>query len=119
MSIGQTLNPRLRELESGKWLVVVARIDCDHCAQLLGKYFSDPLRHPAGRRTALFIAGNNDWSFQLDRLSLVGSPTDTVSWSVEPFVASPALFLLDRGVVTDAADGSDADAFASRFELEK
>ena len=111
------MNPLLRELESGKWLVIVARRDCEHCAQLLQAYFSDPSRHPAETRTVQFIAGRNDWSFHLDRLTLIGTPTGTVSWSIEPFVASSALFLLDRGLVQDAADGSDADSFASRLQL--
>ena len=113
--INGRLNPLLRELESGKWLVIVARHDCDHCAELLREYFSDPLLHPVETRTILFVAGSNDWSFHLDRLSLVGTPTGTVSWSVEPFVSSPALFLLEKGKVVDAADGSDADGFASRL----
>jgi len=63
------------------------------------------------------ISGINDWSFHLDRLTLIGTPTGTVSWSIEPFVASSALFLLDRGLVQDAADGSEADRFVSRLKL--
>jgi len=75
------------------------------------------ISHSNSRLILFGISGSNDWSFHLDRLTLFGTPTGTVSWSEEPFVASPALFLLDRGLVQDAADGSDADSFASRLQL--
>ncbi len=113
--IDSRLNPLLRELESGKWLVIVARRDCDHCARILQEYFSDPRWHPAETRTILFVAGSNEWSFCLDLLSLIETPAGIVSWSIEPFVSSPAIFLLNNGVVEEAADGPDADGFASRL----
>lgn len=110
------LNPRLRELESGKWFVIIARRDCDHCARMLQEYFSDPRWHPAETRTILFVAGSNDWTFCLDLLSLIETPAGIVSWPIEPFVSSPGIFLLNDGVVQDAADGPDADRLASKLQ---
>ncbi|MEZ6128934.1 MAG: hypothetical protein R3C59_09645 [Planctomycetaceae bacterium] len=64
--LNQSHHPKLRELENGKWLVLVVRSDCEHCRELIGVEFSDPQRHRLGERTAVFIAGAPIWPFQLD-----------------------------------------------------
>jgi hypothetical protein len=109
------MNAKLKEVETGKWLVVVVRRDCDHCARLLRETFSDPLWSPMNSRTVLFVSGNNEWTFYLDRLSWDGEPSGIVNWVSEPFVASPALIMLSDGFVADGADGAEADAFAQRI----
>lgn len=109
-------HPNLQPLGSGRWLVLVVRHDCDHCRQLVQRYFSDPSRHRDGERTAVFVAGSSSWPFQLDHVSFDSVGDDSITWpSDEPFVASPAIFLLDDAVITEAADGDDSDAFMEQL----
>ncbi len=103
-------HPELKELEIGRWLVLVIRKDCDHCQQLVAEVFADPERHPPGVRTAMFVAGEDEWPFQFDRIAMDVRGDSRLAWSAgEPFVASPAIFHLNDGRVTKAADGQDAD----------
>ena len=110
--LDESLHPDLQELGSGKWMVVVVRRDCDHCRELIEKYFRDPQRHRPDERTAVFVAGNDQWPFQLDHVSFDVIGGTFLAWSsAEPFVASPAIFLIDDGTVVEAADGNDSDQF--------
>lgn len=111
--IDEQLHPALSELREGRWLILVVRHDCDHCRELLAHFFSDPLRHRDGERTAVFVAGSPAWSFQFDSVSLETDAHHQINWPAEPFVASPAIFVVEDGTVRDAADGSDSDDFLS------
>lgn len=104
-------HPALSDLRDGRWLILVVRHDCDHCRELIARFFSDPLRHRTGERTAVFVAGSPTWSFQFDHVSLETDPNHQINWPAEPFVASPAIFVVEDGTVRDAADGSDSDDF--------
>lgn len=86
------------------------RHDCEHCREFASEFFIEPDRHPAGERTAVFVAGTSEWPFQFDSVSIdVGSAT-LLQWpNGEPFVASPAVFVLQDGQVVEAADGELAD----------
>ena len=110
--LNEQSHPGLKELNSGKWLVLVVREDCDHCRKMMVQYFSDPQIHRPDERTAIFIAGSNEWPFQLDQISFELPGVQFVSWSMgEPFVASPAIFLIDDGIIVRAADGNDSEHF--------
>jgi hypothetical protein len=109
--IDEHLHPALSELREGRWLILVVRHDCDHCRELLAHFFSDPLRHRTEERTAVFVAGSPNWSFQFDSVSLETDAHHQINWPAEPFVASPAIFVLEDGTVRDAADGSASDDF--------
>ena len=110
--LGSSFGDELSELEKGQWLVIIGRHDCDHCRELVTRFFSDPSWHREGERTAFFLAGSDQWSYQLDRVSFDDASDGTISWKDgEPFVASPAIFLLSDGVVVDASDGEQSDEF--------
>lgn len=102
----------LEPLNTGNWLVVIARNDCSHCQNLLKEHFQDPHRKPRWGSTALFVAGEDTWKYQVHRISLadVIKTGDRLNWQDgEPFLASPAVFRLMDGVVIAAANGSEAD----------
>ena len=106
------LHPDLEELNQGNWMVVVVRRDCEHCRELLAKHFADPNAHRANERTAVFVAGETSWPFMLDEIAIQSPSGTSITWSAEePFVASPAIFLIENGRVVNASDGEDADAF--------
>lgn len=106
------VHPRLAELETGRWLVLVVRSDCEHCRELIQQEFADPQRHRQGERTAVFIAGARKWPFQFDRVSFEVDQLDEVEWGgEEPFVASPGVFCIEDGIVTSAADGTESNKF--------
>ena len=107
-----TLHPDLAELDEGRWMVLVVRRDCEHCRQLLEKHFADPATHRPNERTATFVAGETSWPFMLDEIAIESSAGTSITWPAEePFVASPAIFLIENGRVVKASDGEDADAF--------
>jgi hypothetical protein len=107
-----TQHSLLEEMDQGEWLVLIVRSDCEHCRNLVAREFTEPDRRGPFDRTAIFIAGGQEWPFEFDRVSMDLESQNVVSWdSEEPFVASPAVFCLSHGVVTRAADGTDADAF--------
>lgn len=110
--LGAAFHPLLADLETGRWLVLVVRRDCEHCRQMLDLHFLNPANHREGERTALFVAGNNRWPFAFDEVSLDTEPDRFIQWPVEePFVASPAAFVLHDGNVKSAADGTESHAF--------
>jgi len=110
--LNEQVHPDLKELTSGKWFVLVVREDCDHCRQMVAQHFNDPQTHRPNERTAVFIAGSNEWGFALDEVSLDISEDELINWPTgEPFVASPAVFLVENGIVVDAADGNDSEHF--------
>ena len=109
------ISRQLNAMESGKWLAIVARKDCEHCQKLIEEHFESPKKTTDNRRTALFIAGADQWNFLLDEVSLSAPTHGTIEWRREPFVASPAVFLIDDGVVFDAADGAESDEFLKKI----
>ena len=110
--LNASLHPDLVALETDRWMVLVVRSDCEHCRELLSKHFADPESHRPNERTAVFVAGSSEWPFQLDHVSIDGEKTSSIKWPIEePFVASPAIFLLENGKVVDARDGDESDIF--------
>jgi len=114
--INGNLDSRLSELEKRDWLILVVRKDCSHCQEILAKHFKDPKTHRSNERTAIFVAGGNDWPFLFDSVSSLIDESMMLSWShEEPFVASPAVFLISDGQVTAAADGDKSDKMLERI----
>ncbi|QDT46811.1 hypothetical protein Pan258_08310 [Symmachiella dynata] len=110
---GQT-DPRLSELGSGKWMILIARQDCGHCREMVAQYFADPETHRPGERTAFFVFGGRDpqWRFQLDRVAFDPPSEALLSWpDGEPYVINPAIFLVENGIVIDAAEGTESEQF--------
>lgn len=106
------LHPDLAKLGQGNWMVLVVRHDCEHCRELLERHFADPYAHRPKERTAVFIAGETSWPFMLDKVAIESSSDTLITWpGEEPFVASPAVFVIENGRVVNAKDGDDADAF--------
>ncbi len=117
--VGSAFHAALQSLESGKWMAIVVRRDCDHCRELLSEHFSDPSQHRTGERTVVFVAGNTDWPFQFDYISMEPSGENAIVWEFgEPFVASPAVFLLADGIVVKASDGAKSDKLMHNLKQE-
>lgn len=98
--ITEDYHPELKQLKTGKWLILVLRPDCDHCRELVEEHFQDPTWHRPDERTAVFLAGSDEWSFRFDYVSM--EPSDTrIRWELgEPFVASPFVVYLSNAIVT-------------------
>jgi len=106
------VHPSLAKLDEGSWMVLVVRQDCEQCRKLLEKHFADPHAHRPNERTAVFVAGATSWPFMLDKIAIESSSNTSITWlGEEPFVASPAIFLIENGRVVKASDGEDADGF--------
>ena len=108
------MDSQLSELSSGKWMILIAQQDCGHCRNLVARYFADPETHRPGERTAVFVFGGADdrWQFQFDRVTLDLSGDTWLSWpNGKPYVVNPAVFLVDNGIVVDAAEGAETDQF--------
>jgi len=102
--IAGELHPDLVELNRGDWMVLVVRRDCHHCEELVEQHFRDPTTKRAGERTAVFVAGDRVWPFGLDHVSMTPQQGQ-IEWSTnEPFVASPAVFLLHDGTIVSGYD---------------
>lgn len=114
--LNEQMDARLSPLSSGKWMVLIAQQDCSPCRNIVARHFADPETHRMGERTAAFVYGgiDNRWRFQFDRVNLDQSSDASISWpDGKPYVVSPAVFLLDDGVVVNAAEGEDTDTFLS------
>ena len=110
------MDSQLSELSSGKWMILIAQQDCGHCRNLVARYFADPETHRPGERTAVFVFGGADdrWQFQFDRVTLDLSGDTWLSWpNGKPYVVNPAVFVVDNGIVVDAAEGAETDQFMS------
>lgn len=108
------MDSQLSELSSGKWMILIAQQDCGHCRNLVARYFADPETHRPGERTAVFVIGGGDdrWRFQFDRVTLDLSGDALLRWpNGKPYVVNPAVFLVDNGIVVDAAEGAETDQF--------
>lgn len=108
------VDPHLAELSSGKWMILIAQQDCGHCRDLVARYFADPETHRHGERTAVFVFGGDSekWRFEFDRVNLDLSGVALSGWpDGKPYVVNPALFLVDDGIVVDAAEGSATEQF--------
>ena len=64
-----------------------------------------------------FVAGSNDWPVHFGRASISLESKTVIHWNErnEPFVASPAAFLLEDGRVVEANDAEKADNFVERI----
>ena len=108
------MDSQLSEFSSGKWMILIARQDCGHCRNLVARYFADPETHRPGERTAVFVIGGGDdrWRVQFDRVTLDLSGDALLRWpNGKPYVVNPAVFLVDNGIVVDAAEGAETDQF--------
>ncbi len=108
------MHPQLSEFSSGKWMILIARQDCVHCRNLIAEHFADPETHRQGERTAVFVFGgdNDRWRFQFDRITLELSGDSLLGWpNGKPYVVNPAVFLVNNGIVVDAAEGAETDQF--------
>jgi len=94
------IDPRLKPLETGRWMVVIVRRDCPHCQEFLDKHFADPTWHRPGERTAVFVAASDDWLYEFDPKRSEFDPDGTISWRESaPFVASPTSLAIGDGIV--------------------
>lgn len=112
--INEQKHPALKPLSRGRWMIVIVNRDCKRCRTLIRKHFQDPELHRVGERTAVFAYGrdNPEWQFQIDRISLNPESETFFSWPAgRPLVASPAVFLINDGFVTDVAEGAMTDEF--------
>jgi len=57
------------------------------------------------------IAGSNQWPVVEGEIAMDSQESSTLDWGSEgePFVASPAAFVIEDGIVTAAKDGKEAD----------
>jgi hypothetical protein len=81
---------------------------------MVARYFADPETHRPGERTAFFAFGFGDdrWRFQFDRVTFDRSGDALLSWpNGKPYVVNPAVFLVDNGIVVDAAEGEETVQF--------
>lgn len=109
--ITEAHHPELAQLRTGNWLILIVRSDCEHCQKLIAEHFHDPELHRPGERTAIFIAGSDEWTFRLDHVSLKPGK-NSIRWPAgEPFVASPVVFQSVEGIVRHAADSVDSLTF--------
>jgi hypothetical protein len=65
------VHPDLKSLETGNWMVVIVRRDCQHCQEFLDKHFAELTWHRAGERMAVFVAGSDRWGYRFDHISAV------------------------------------------------
>lgn len=90
-------------------MVIIVRRDCEHCQTLVSEFFGGANRHRSEERTIIFIAGETRWPFQFDQISMDADNGKFIEWpQEEPFVSSPAVFVLEVGYVQEAADGKNA-----------
>ena len=112
--LNEQMDPRLSELGSGQWMVLIAHRDCGHCRNMVARYFADPQTHRPGERTAFFAFGYDDdqWRFEFDRVTFELPDDALLSWPHgKPYVVNPAVFLLEDGIVVDAAEGEESVQF--------
>ena len=113
--IGSRIDASLEPLESGRWMVLVVRRDCVHCRELLEKKFHDSELHRPDERTVIFIAGTGTWRYQFDNISLEGAAASFTWQNGEPFIASPAVFILREGQIVDASDGPGSEGMLDKL----
>jgi hypothetical protein len=116
--IGALYNEKLAALSDGKWLVLIMRSDCDHCRALTdlvdGNY--DENFVSGGPKIASLVAGDSTWPVHFGEASTLSASTTVITWpsGVEPFVASPAAFLIHDGIIVDAKDNDKAEQLVKR-----
>jgi len=114
--LGATFHRDLAALESGRWIVLVLREDCDHCQSFVDNLSSAKRAERRSVRTVVFHAGRLDWYFDFDHVTLHAGRSASVRWKDrEPFVATPAIFLVEDGVVTEAADNTQSADLLGAF----
>ncbi len=95
---------------SDQWLVLVLRDNCDHCRSLLAK-LDDEADAISDWQIAIFVIGRSTGNLYVGKTKISERADFVFNWtsSREPFVASPAIFVLENGFVIQAADGSEAE----------
>lgn len=112
--INESFNESLSSLGSGEWLVLIFRVDCEHCVALVQELAkARAIEAERNARIATFVAGSDSWAVHLDDVSVARTGNVQVTWprGTEPFVASPAAFMLDSGTIQDARDGKECREF--------
>ncbi|MDZ4849741.1 MAG: hypothetical protein SGI77_10630 [Pirellulaceae bacterium] len=96
----------------GKWLVLIVRKDCEHCRELVAKLAGVEWSSKSFGVLTM-VAGSNAWPVLEGKIELEFTTSSTIDWGTdgEPFVASPAAFLIDDGTVVAAKDGEEAEQF--------
>jgi len=109
------IDPRLKPLETGRWMVVIVRRDCPHCQEFLDKHFADPTWHRPGERTAVFVAGSDQWPFDFDYISSNPVQHRLAPWpDHEPFAESPFTAAISDSIVTFSTAGTVPRSWATR-----
>ena len=115
--IDEIFDEKLKEVTLGKWLILILRSDCEHC-NALAKRIDDHQNDAAVGKPKIvsLVAGSNDWPIHFGQASTSLESPVKVHWHgrEEPFVASPAAFLLEYGTIVEAKDGTKADDLVER-----
>ena len=110
--LDENFDAKLKELTADKWLVLIFRSDCEHCEALAKRIDDHQNDDDVGKpKIVSFVAGSNDWPVHFGGASTSLESQTKIPWHgrEEPFVASPAAFILDDGKVVEAKDGDKAD----------
>ena len=112
----EKFDAELKDITVGKWLVLILRKDCEHCKALANRINNQKDETVDKPKIVSLVAGSNDWAVHFGRASTSLESQTKVHWhsGEEPFVASPAAFLLEDGKVVEAKDGEKADSFVVR-----
>jgi hypothetical protein len=116
--IDENFDAKLKKLSGGKWLVLIFRSDCEHCKDLAMRIAEQQASGSAEKAAIVsLVAGSSDWPVHIGRASTSQESDTMIHWHNrdEPFVASPAAFLLDEGRIVDAKDGEKTDTFVERI----
>jgi len=116
--IDDQFDASLSELKKGKWLALIFRSDCEHCKTLAKRIEETQNVNADGKPNIVsFVAGSTVWPVHFGKASTNSESSTRIQWNgrEEPFVASPAAFLIDDGKVTEAKDGQKADDFVARI----
>ena len=114
--IDDHFNADLKVIKTGKWLAVIFRSDCEHCKALVQR-IADTQKNGdvSDLKIVSFVAGSSVWPVHFGKASIDSESFIRIQWNgEEPFVASPAVFLLVNGDVVEAKDGEKADALVER-----
>jgi len=93
--------------DSGDWLVIYYRADCEHCQEMFLMYLSDPVL-----RTPTLAVGLPDYdpAGELEFLCTACETTELPGVPPEYVIQTPVIVRLKDGVVTAYADGSADEA---------
>lgn len=114
--IDEHFDDNLKLIKTGKWLALIFRSDCEHCKALSQRIEESPQNSQVSElKIVSFVAGSNIWPVHFEKATTVSESPFRIQWSgEEPFVASPAAFLLLDGDIIEAKDGEKADELVAR-----